>query len=96
MPIDIGILKEAIKNNDNEHISWVKSNEKLADSLTKSGVSSVPLVNLLQEGKFGPTVTAYLFSISKHPEWWPKTDLRIIFPIIGFYIFVYKKITTNM
>ena len=68
MPIDIGILKEAIKNNDNEHISWVKSNEKLADSLTKSGVSSVPLVNLLREGKFGHTVTAYLFSISKHPE----------------------------
>ena len=66
--IDIGALKEAIKNNAIEHISWVKTNEQLADSLTKSGASSVPLVNLLREGEFVPAVTAYLFSISKDPE----------------------------
>ena len=56
---------EVIKNNDIEHISWVKTNEQLADGLTKSGASSVPLVNLLREGEFDPAVTAYLFSISK-------------------------------
>ena len=39
-------FKEAIKNNNIEHISWVKTNEQLADSLTNSGgggSSSVPL-----------------------------------------------------
>ena len=46
----------------------MKTNEQLADSLTKSGTSSVPLVNLLCEGEFGPAVTAYLFNISKGPE----------------------------
>ena len=30
-------FKEAIKNNNIEHISWVKTNEQLADSLTNSG-----------------------------------------------------------
>ena len=63
--IDIGALKEAIKNNDIEHISWVKTNEQLADSLAKFGAS---LVNLLREGEFDPAVTAYLFSISKGLE----------------------------
>ena len=63
--IDIGALKEAIKNNDIEHISWVKTNEQLADSLAKFGAS---LVNLLREGEFDPAVTAYLFSISKSLE----------------------------
>ena len=66
--IDIGTLKEAMNNNVIEHISWGKTNEQLADSLTKSGASSVPLVNLLHEEKFGPAVTAYLFNISKGPE----------------------------
>ena len=47
MQIDIGVLKEEIKNNDIEHILWVKTNEQPADSLTKSGAASVPLVNLL-------------------------------------------------
>ena len=46
LQIDIGALKKAIKNDDVEHISWVKTNEQLADSLTKSGASSVPVVNL--------------------------------------------------
>ena len=40
----------------------------LPNSLTKSGASSAPLVNLLHEGKFDPAVTTYLFSISKAPE----------------------------
>ena len=66
--IDIGALKEAIENKDIEHISWVKTNEQLADSLTKSGVSSVPLVNFFCEEEFGPAVTAYLFIISKGLE----------------------------
>ena len=66
--IDIGALKGAIKNNAIEHISWVKTNEQLTDSLTKSGASSVTLVNVLREGEFGPAVIAYLFSISKDPE----------------------------
>ena len=38
--------------------------ELLADNLTKSGASSVPIVNLLCKGEFDPAVTAYLFSIS--------------------------------
>ena len=66
--IDIGTLKEAIKNNDIEHISWVKTNEQPVDSLNKSGAALVPLLNLLCEGEFDPAVTTYLFSISKGPE----------------------------
>ena len=46
----------------------MKKTEQLADSLTKSGASPVPLVNLLSEGEFGPAVTAYLLSISKGAE----------------------------
>ena len=68
LQIDIGALKEAIKNKDVEDISWAKTNEQLADNLTKSGGSSVPLVNLLREGEFDPAVTAYLFSVSKDAE----------------------------
>ena len=66
--INISALKEAIKNSDIEHISWVTTNEQLTDSLNKSGVSSVPLVKLLRKREFGLAVTAYLFSISKGPE----------------------------
>ena len=101
LQIDIGALKEAIKKSDIEHISWLKTNEQLADSLTKSGASSVPLVNLLCEGEFGPAVTEYLFNISKSPECWPKMDLRIVNLMIVLYIFVFKskknkKMTINV
>ena len=72
-------------------ISWVKTNEQLADSLTKFGGSSVPLVYLLHEGELDPAVTAYLFSISKRPEQLPKMDLRIVYPMVVLYIFVLKK-----
>ena len=44
---DIGALKEVINNNDIEHTSWIKTNEQLADTLTKSWASSAPLVKLL-------------------------------------------------
>ena len=44
-------------------ISWVKMNEQLADSLNKSGATSVPLVNLLCEEEFSPAVATYLFNI---------------------------------
>ena len=69
----------------------MKRNEQLADNLTKSGASSVPLVDLLQEGEFGPAVTAYLLNISKGPEQLPKMDLRIVYPMIVLYLFVFNK-----
>ena len=46
----------------------MKTNEQLVENLMKSRASSVPLVNFLSEGEFGPAVTAYLFSISKFPQ----------------------------
>ena len=61
--IDIGALKEAIKNNNIEHISWVKTNEQLADSLTKYEASSVPLVNTCYMKENLVLLLQHIFSI---------------------------------
>ena len=66
--IDIGTLKEAMNNNVIEHISWGKTNEQLADSLTKSGASSVPLVNLLHEKKIWSCCHSIFTQYFKGPE----------------------------
>ena len=50
--IDIGALKEIISNKQIENIIWIKSAHQIADSLTKHGANSLPLINVLQEGHF--------------------------------------------
>lgn len=48
--IDIGALKQLIANKDVVKIHWVKTDEQLADTLTKNGLSSHKLVNTLKTG----------------------------------------------
>ena len=68
LQIDISALKEAIKNNDIDHILRVKTNGQLADSLNKSGASSIPLVNLLREVEFGAGVNSIFIQYFKGPR----------------------------
>ena len=48
--IDIAALKQLIMNKDIHMIHWVKTDEQLADMLTKNGVSSYKLINTLKTG----------------------------------------------
>ena len=33
-------------------ITWIKSSQQIADSLTKHGTNSLPLIEVLQKGQF--------------------------------------------
>ncbi|XP_078490921.1 uncharacterized protein LOC144747058 [Ciona intestinalis] len=46
--IDIAVLKEMMETNKLLSMEWVESKKQLADALTKQGVSSIPLFNVLR------------------------------------------------
>ena len=50
--IDIGALKEIIFNKEIESITWIKSAQQIADSLTKHGANSLLLIEVLQKSHF--------------------------------------------
>nr|XP_039264060.1 uncharacterized protein LOC120339893 [Styela clava] len=50
--VDIAIVKEMIKNKEVSNVYWVEGKLQLADTLTKSGVSSSKLVDILCNGQF--------------------------------------------
>ena len=45
------ISKEEIENFNIQKIKWVKGNVMLADALTKKGVNSIKLMNVMQKGE---------------------------------------------
>ena len=45
--IDIAILREMLQNKEIQNITWVSSDQQIADSLTKAGCSSTKLFHLL-------------------------------------------------
>ena len=46
--IDIAVLRDYLRQNELQEVSWVESPDQLADVLTKSGASSIKLVNALK------------------------------------------------
>ena len=50
--IDIGALKEIIYNKKFESITWIKSAQQIADSLTKPAANSLPSIEVLQKSHF--------------------------------------------
>ena len=49
--VEISMIREMVENNE-IHISWIKSGEQLADVLTKNGASSESLCRVLNIGHF--------------------------------------------
>ena len=49
--IDIGALKQLLKNKDVNKVTWVNTEQQLADVLTKKGVSPTKLMNTLKRGE---------------------------------------------
>ena len=49
---DIAIIKDLINNNTVKEIKWVVGDMMLADLLTKRGVNKLPLMEVLQSGRF--------------------------------------------
>ena len=48
--IDIGALKELIRDDNVEEIKWVDNKNQLADALTKKGSSVHKLISVLEKG----------------------------------------------
>ena len=50
---EIGSVKEMLKNGELKELKWVPTNLMLADALTKKGVNSLKLMEVMQKGKLG-------------------------------------------
>ena len=48
---EIGAIKQLLERGDINSITWVPGSEQLADVLTKRGVNSCKLLNVIQTGK---------------------------------------------
>ena len=62
--IDIGALKELIRDENVEEIKWVDNKNQLADALTKKGSSAHKLISVLEKGHLLNNSANYKFTVN--------------------------------